>query len=266
METENYYQKNLETGKLNIHTNKIFYNGLEHEQKRVFTHYCLWSRKQECWVSKAKAENAGYLKTQLGQLGFKEMPPVGQKLSFQQQVEKEQHRAELRADRSEFKAEKTAEQSERLYEKAKEMSSAIPMGQPILVGHHSEQRDRNYREKIHNTYGKSFELQDKAAYFKEKAGTARYTADGLKYRNPKYLQNRIKECDKNLRILDRRLKGKLYERSPEREIAPEDRNRINTRVAEEQEKLQFYQKCMKAIDPDWLPSEAKAQKTKGKSI
>lgn len=266
MENENVYQANLETGKLNIHTSKAFYDGLEHEQKRIFTHYCLWSRKQECWISKAKSENAGHLKRQLDQMGFKEMPAVGQKLSFQQQVEKEQHRAELRADRSEFKAEKTVAESERLYEKAKEMSSVIPMGQPILVGHHSEKRDRNYREKIHNTYGKSFELQDKAAYYKEKAETARYMADGLKYRNPKYLQNRIKECDKNLRILERRLKGKVNARSPEREITPEARDRINTRIAEEQEKLQFYQKCMKAVDPDWLPAVPKAQKNKGKSI
>lgn len=38
-----------------------------------------------------------------------------------------------------------------LANKSNEMASVIPMGQPILVGHHSEKRDRNYRNKIHNT-------------------------------------------------------------------------------------------------------------------
>ncbi|RYG30446.1 MAG: DUF3560 domain-containing protein [Chitinophagaceae bacterium] len=33
--------------------------------------------------------------------------------------------------------------SEQLYLKAKEMASVIQMGQPILVGHHSEKRDRS---------------------------------------------------------------------------------------------------------------------------
>lgn len=49
------------------------------------------------------------------------------------------------------------------------MASAIPFGQPILIGHHSEKRDRNYRKKIHNTYGKAFEKRDKADYYEEKA-------------------------------------------------------------------------------------------------
>ena len=43
------------------------------------------------------------------------------------------------------------------------------MGQPILVGHHSEKGDRRYREKIHNTFGKSFEKKDKAKYYADKA-------------------------------------------------------------------------------------------------
>lgn len=266
MENENYYQANLETGKLNIHTSKAFYDKLSVEQQRTFTHYCLWSRKQECWISKAKSANAGYLKTRLNELGFSEKGPVGERLSFQEQVEREQHRAERRADRSEYKAEKTSEESNRLYEKAKDMASIIPFGQPILVGHHSEQRDRNYRSKIQNTYGKAFELQDKVEYYKDKAEAARYTADGLKYQNPNYLQNKIKECDRNLRLLDRRLKGKLYERSPEREITQEARDHYNRRIAEEQDKLQFFEAKMKEVNPAWERKEKKHEKSQGKKI
>ena len=52
---------------------------------------------------------------------------------------------------------------------ARKMSEVIPFGQPILVGHHSEGRDRRYRDKIHNTYGKGFELEKTANYYEEKA-------------------------------------------------------------------------------------------------
>ncbi len=55
------------------------------------------------------------------------------------------------------------------YDRAKQMGEAIPFGQPILVGHHSEGRDRNYRQRIHNTYGKAFDLQKKADHYVKKA-------------------------------------------------------------------------------------------------
>jgi hypothetical protein len=51
------------------------------------------------------------------------------------------------------------------------MASAIPMGQPILVGHHSEKRDRNYRQKIHDKMGKSLQEQEKAEHYEQKAET-----------------------------------------------------------------------------------------------
>jgi hypothetical protein len=36
-----------------------------------------------------------------------------------------------------------------LYDDAHRMADAIPFGQPILDGHHSEGRDRRYRDRIH---------------------------------------------------------------------------------------------------------------------
>lgn len=68
-------------------------------------------------------------------------------------------------------AAKKKQESERLYSQAKNMASVIPLGQPILVGHHSEFRDRNYREKIHNTFGKAFKSSDTAMYYEDKAET-----------------------------------------------------------------------------------------------
>ncbi|MDE9544185.1 DUF3560 domain-containing protein [Xenorhabdus bovienii] len=74
-----------------------------------------------------------------------------------------------RKERYQELAENAAIQSNGIYSRAKEMASVIPFGQPILIGHHSEKRDRNYRQKITNTFDKSFEQAKKSKYYENKA-------------------------------------------------------------------------------------------------
>jgi len=69
-------------------------------------------------------------------------------------------------------AEKNKALSDKTAERAAAMASVIPMGQPILIGHYSEKSDRNYRERIHNTFGKAVELSKKAEYYEQKAESA----------------------------------------------------------------------------------------------
>lgn len=56
-----------------------------------------------------------------------------------------------------------------LHARARSMASVIPMGQPILVGHHSEGRDRRYRDRLGRLYEKSFEAQNRAAELRGRA-------------------------------------------------------------------------------------------------
>jgi len=81
--------------------------------------------------------------------------------------------ARMQAKRERYKelAAKAQAQSQAVHDRACTMSEAIPLGQPILVGHHSEGRDRNFRERIHTTYGKAFALQDKAEHYAQKAAS-----------------------------------------------------------------------------------------------
>lgn len=58
------------------------------------------------------------------------------------------------------------------FEKSSKMASVIPFGQPILVGHHSERRDRNYRNKIAYNMDKGVELSHEAEYLRERARAA----------------------------------------------------------------------------------------------
>lgn len=85
-----------------------------------------------------------------------------------------------RRERYEELSEKASRESEQAHQAFRDKMSAIPMGQPILVGHHSEQRDRRYREKAWDTLGKAVKLSDKANYYEGKAnsvGKAGISAD-----------------------------------------------------------------------------------------
>lgn len=85
-----------------------------------------------------------------------------------------------RKERYEARAEKLQKESEESYEKSRKLAEVIPFGQPIIVGHYSERSDRNLRDKIHKTLGKSVELSRKADYYAEKAesvGTSGISSD-----------------------------------------------------------------------------------------
>jgi DNA repair exonuclease SbcCD ATPase subunit len=76
---------------------------------------------------------------------------------------------QLKLDRFKELAEKNREAATKTAEYARTMLDVIPFGQPILVGHHSERADRNYRNRIQSKFEKANELQDKAAYYERRA-------------------------------------------------------------------------------------------------
>lgn len=100
-----------------------------------------------------------------------------------------QEQQEARKDRMLERADKASAEFQATYNRAKDMASVIPFGQPILVGHHSEKRDRRYREKIHNTFGKAFELDSKAEHYRQKAETVGNT--GIASNDPEAIEKLI---------------------------------------------------------------------------
>lgn len=84
---------------------------------------------------------------------------------------------ENRAERLSERAETKRKEAEAITGQAMKMASVIPLGQPILIGHYSERRDRNYREKIINKMRKGAELADYADELERRAeASARNTA------------------------------------------------------------------------------------------
>jgi hypothetical protein len=82
-----------------------------------------------------------------------------------------EERRQNRIEYAQKKAAKKKQLADTLAAHAHEMASYIPMGQPILVGHHSEKADRRYRQRISDTYGKSVQAGRQAAYYDQKAET-----------------------------------------------------------------------------------------------
>ncbi len=68
---------------------------------------------------------------------------------------------------------------------ADQISSFIPPGQPILVGHHSEKRHRRDLERIDNSMRKAIDASDKADYYRQKA--AAVGEGGISSDDPKAL-------------------------------------------------------------------------------
>lgn len=66
-------------------------------------------------------------------------------------------------------AEKNEALASASYQAAKNITDFIPLGQPILVGHHSEKRHRRDLERVDSSMRKSIEASNKAEYYKEKA-------------------------------------------------------------------------------------------------
>ncbi|ACH83540.1 DUF3560 domain-containing protein [Acidithiobacillus sp. 'AMD consortium'] len=89
-------------------------------------------------------------------------PEAPRKNAYEQKIE-------ARKERYLALSEKTRARAKARMEQARRMADAIPFGQPILVGHHSEKRDRKFRERIHQNFGKGFDLLEKAAYYERRA-------------------------------------------------------------------------------------------------
>lgn len=79
---------------------------------------------------------------------------------------------EKRIDRYRELALQNQELANRLSRQSSGMAKQIPLGQPILIGHHSEARDRNFRNKIHTKIKQTVDASDKAEYYTKKAAAA----------------------------------------------------------------------------------------------
>ena len=92
------------------------------------------------------------------------------------------------------KAEEARRESDDRWARARKMGDAIPMGQPILVGHHSEKSHRAYLKRMNNQYDKAMELSGKADYYERKAESV--GKGGISSDDPDAIQKLTEKLDK----------------------------------------------------------------------
>jgi hypothetical protein len=170
-----HFVHDLESDKLQISTGgKADWLTLAEGDRDAIKRNCLWSKSRNCWVSRALAPRARiYLGDLLTRLGFEDRGQQGERLSFAEKVEARQERAEERAERAEGRAEKAEGEAEARHRAADAIADLIPMGQPILVGHHSEGRHRRDLEKIHSNTRKAIDADDRRKHYERSASNRR---------------------------------------------------------------------------------------------
>lgn len=81
-------------------------------------------------------------------------------------------RRERRIERLRQRAEKKKQNAETTFEQESRLRGIIPLGQPILIGHHSEGKDRRFRNKLDNMMRKGIALEKEGRELERRADAA----------------------------------------------------------------------------------------------
>lgn len=125
----------------------------------VKAHGFKWAPKQEIFVAPMwTPSRADFAELMCGEIGDEDKSLT--------------ERAEERAERFEEYHEKRAQDAESAREAVARIADGIPMGQPILVGHHSEKHARKDAERIENGMRKAVKMWETAKYWTDRAAGA----------------------------------------------------------------------------------------------
>lgn len=169
----NYYIRNQETQKLEIHLNKEDYLELSEDLKKEIHSNFLFSRKKSAWVSRAKFPNLWQAETVAKKLGLADCGKEGEILSFEEQMNQKVVRAEKRAERYDQKSARATQRGSELQKPIHDMQEDIAFfTQPNISGS-SGRAFTNRRNKMFAAWDKGLEEFKKSEYYAEKAERAR---------------------------------------------------------------------------------------------
>jgi protein-L-isoaspartate O-methyltransferase len=156
--------------------------------ERVRSAGFIWAPKQELFVAPAWTPAREDLLLELcGEVGDEDSSLVD--------------RAEQRAERFEDYGERRSQDAERAKAAVDAIADNIPLGQPILVGHHSEKHARRDAEKIENGMRKAVKMWETSQYWLSRAKGAIHAA---KYKElPTVRARRIKKIEADKREQER---------------------------------------------------------------
>jgi len=140
----------------------------------------------------------------------------------EQYAEKKQ----ARIDRLQERAEAKRKKAERLIRTGDEALAQIPLGQPILIGHHSERSDRNYRNRAFSKIERGMEMSAEATRLAQRAGAAAsnhaiFSDDPEAVRK---LEEKIAKAEQRQETM--KTANRIIRSKPKNEITPEKLERL----------------------------------------
>lgn len=220
----NYYIRNMETGKLELHFDKEDYIALSDEQKAKVKSNFLFSRKTGAWISRCKFPNLYRPECVAKELGLEDAGREGEALTFEQQMDRKMEKAERRAERMEYKADMAHEKGVALQKPINDMHGDIAFFTQPNINTSSGRAFTNRRNKMFDAWERGFAEFSKSEYYAECAAKARKTASGKDQKDKAFCQRRIDEAEASIRGLKRSIaEYEGYKKQIENGETPKDK-------------------------------------------
>lgn len=123
-----------------------------------------------------------------------------------------EQRLEAKRDRLQERAENKRKESDSAYQRSHALVEHIPLGQPILVGHHSERAHRNALDKSWSLMGKSFKLGEYADSLESRAASV--GSGGISSNDPEAIKklqdklNNLEQSQETMKAVNKIIRGK----------------------------------------------------------
>lgn len=197
----NYFVHNRETGKLELHFDKADYDALTAAQKQSIKGAFVWGRKSGCWISRCKEPNLYSAKRVAESLGLADGGRTGERLPFAEQQQRKVERAERRAERFSHAADTAERRADVLQKPINDMRGDIAFFTQPNINTSAGRAFTRRRDKLFAAFEKGFDEYRKSEYFRDRAETARRTADQAELKDSAFIVRRIRECESTIRKL-----------------------------------------------------------------
>ena len=167
---------------------------------------------------------------------------------FDEVVAEDQGCADTRAGRLEARADRLAAQAQLEQDKSHDIVSGIPMGQPILVGHHSQRRHEGALERSGRAMDRAVDADREARRARRGARIAK--SRGARRESPPFAIRRLREIDADLRKLEMQITGQppkgWWGTPPAGPATGEWLTQLQTRQREAQQRRAYFRGVLEA--------------------
>lgn len=200
-----YYIINRETDKLELHFSKEEYQAMPDETKSTIRSNFLFSRRGDCWVSRAKRPNLSYVERIAKDLGAEYQGKTGEELTFEEKMERQADRAAARAYRMEARSDAAAQRGEALQKPVENMRGDIAFFTQPNINTSAGRAFTRQRERMFAAFDRGFEEFKKSEYYAQRAEVARRTANLENSKDKAFCDRRVKDAQKNIKAIQKNL-------------------------------------------------------------